>query len=54
VEFQTHEIASRPVRALRVIAICTNFNQDKASSFFCPKRTLWSTTLENIRATIAS
>ena len=25
-----------------------------ASSFFCPKRTLWSTTLENIRATIAS
>jgi hypothetical protein len=25
-----------------------------ASSFFCQKRTLWSTTLENIRATIAS
>jgi hypothetical protein len=23
-------------------------------SFFCPKGTLWSTTLENIRATIAS
>ena len=25
-----------------------------ASSFFCPKRTLWSTTLANIRATIGS
>jgi SAM-dependent methyltransferase len=25
-----------------------------ASSFFCPKRTLWSATLENIQATIAS
>jgi len=25
-----------------------------ASDFFCPKRTLWSATLENIQATIAS